>query len=247
MKRKTFVIVGIIFCIFMMNSEIIRAQPEKEFTIVAFGDSTTAPRTNVITYSDVIREEFKKKNLAIKVINSGVPGNTTAIAKERFEKDVLGHKPSVVIIQFGTNDAAVDVWKTPPEDKSRVAIDVYEQNLRGFIAAVKARGAKVILVTPAPTRWSDKLKGMYGKPPYNPDDPDGFNVILKDYVQRMREVAGKEKVILVDLNKEYYKYHRTNGQTMDDLFLDGLHPNTKGQQMEARLLLEKIKKLKMGY
>lgn len=244
MKRMTFFLLVYIFTILIMNAETMTAQ---ELTVVAFGDSTTAPRKNVVTYSDVMRDEFKNRNLAIKVINSGVPGNTTAIAKERFEKDVLAYKPNLVIIQFGTNDAAVDVWKTPPEDKSRVAIDVYEQNLRGFIAAVKAQGAKIILVTPAPTRWTDKLKEMYGKPPYKRDDPDGFNVILKDYVQRMRDVAAKEKVVLVDLNKAYYKYHRTKGQTMDDLFLDGLHPNTKGQQIEADLLLEKIKKLKMGY
>jgi len=239
MKKTIYLVSTIIF----INSAIIMAQQK---IIVAFGDSTTAPRKNVVTYSDVIRDEFKKKNLDVKVINSGVPGNTTAIAKERFEKDVLAHKADLVIIQFGTNDAAVDVWKTPPEDKSRVAIDVYERNLREFITAVKAQGAKIILVTPAPTRWSEKLKGMYGKPPYKADDPDGFNVILKDYVQRMRDVAAKEKVILVDLNKEYYKYHKTKGQTMDDLFLDGLHPNTKGQQIEAELLLKQIKKLKFG-
>ena len=116
-------------------------------TIVAFGDSITAPRKNVITYSDIIREEFKKKNLNVKVINSGVGGNTSAMAKERFEKDVLAHKPDVVIIQLGTNDAAVDVWKNPPATESRVSIDVYEQNLRQFITKLKAQKAKIILVT----------------------------------------------------------------------------------------------------
>lgn len=215
-------------------------------TIVAFGDSITAPRKNVITYSDIIREEFKKKNLNVKVINSGVGGNTSAMAKERFEKDVLAHKPDVVIIQLGTNDAAVDVWKNPPATESRVSIDVYEQNLRQFITKLKAQKAKIILVTMPPTRWTDKLKEMYGKPPYNPNDEWGFNVILKDYVQRVRDVAKKEKVILVDLNKQYYKYHKVKGQTMDDLFIDGLHPNTKGQQLEADLLLKELKKLKLG-
>lgn len=215
-------------------------------TIVAFGDSITAPRKNVITYSDIIREEFKKKNLNVKVINSGVGGNTSAMAKERFEKDVLAHKPEVVIIQLGTNDAAVDVWKNPPATESRVSIDVYEQNLRQFITKLKAQKAKIILVTMPPTRWTDKLKEMYGKPPYNPNDEWGFNVILKDYVQRVRDVAKKEKVILVDLNKQYYKYHKVKGQTMDDLFIDGLHPNTKGQQLEADLLLKELKKLKLG-
>lgn len=242
MKKIIYFILTIIFAV-LLNSEIAMAQPK---TIVAFGDSITAPRKNVITYSDIIREEFKKKNLDVKVINSGVGGNTSSMAKERFEKDVLAHKPDLVIIQLGTNDAAVDVWKNPPASAPRVPIDVYEQNLREFITKLKAQKAKIILVTMPPTRWTEKMKEMYGKPPYNPNDEFGWNVILNDYVQRMRDVAKKEKVILVDLSKEYYKYHKVKGQTMDDLYLDGLHPNNKGQQLEAALLLKEIKKLKFG-
>lgn len=239
MKRVIF----LVFILMMLSANNLMAQTK---TIVAFGDSITAPRKNVITYSDIIREEFKKKNLDVKVINSGVGGNTSSMAKARFEKDVLAHQPDVVIIQLGTNDAAVDVWKNPPATAPRVPIDVYEQNLREFITKLKAQKAKVILVTMPPTRWTDKMKEMYGKPPYDPNDEFGWNVILKDYVQRMRDVAKKEKVILVDLNKEYYKYHKVKGQTMDDLYLDGLHPNNKGQELEAKLLLKELKKLKLG-
>lgn len=235
----------IFFCVIIFFALIENIDGQQK-TIVAFGDSITAPRKNVVTYSDVIRSEFKKRNLDVRVINSGVPGNTSAMAKERFEKDVLAHKPDLVIIQLGTNDAAVDVWKNPRATEPRVPIDVYEQNLRGFITRLKAQGARVILVTPAPTRWADKLKEMYGKPPYDPNDPDGFNIILKDYVRRARAVAKSEKVTLVDLYSAFYKYHKVKGQTMDDLFLDGLHPNSKGQEIEAKLLLKKIEKMKFG-
>ena len=227
-----------------MNVDAIVAQQQ---TVVAFGDSNSAPRKGVVTYSDLLRNEFAKKNLDIKVINSGLPGNTTVNGKERFEKDVLAHKPNLVIIQFGTNDAAVDVWKTPPATESRVAIGIYEQNLRGFITALKSQGAKVILVTPPPMRWTEKMKGMYGRPPYNPDDPDGFNVVLKGYVEIVRRVAAKEKVKLVDLFSEFYKYHKVPGQKMEDLFLDGSHPNSAGHQIEARLLLKQIRKLNIGF
>lgn len=244
MKKAVFFVrpLIIIFASLIMSVEIAAQQK----TIVAFGDSTTAPRKGLVTYSDLLKNEFAKKKLDVKVINSGVPGNTTGIAKERFNKDVLAHKPNLVIIQFGTNDAAVDVWKKPPATASRIAIDVYEQNLRDFISAIKSQGGRVILVTPAPTRWTDKLKGMYGKPPYNPDDPDGFNVILIDYVEVVRRVAKKEKVKLVDLFAEFYKYHKAPGQKMDDLFFDGLHPNNAGQQIEANLLIKELKKMKVG-
>lgn len=219
---------------------------QAQVKIVTFGDSITAPRKGVIVYSTVIAETFKEKKLDVQVINSGVPGNTTTIAKERFEKDVLAHKPNVVIIQFGTNDAAVDVWKKPPEKKSRVSKEDYEKNLRGFITEVKKLGAQVILVTPAPTRWTDKLKDMYGKPPYDPEDVDGFNVILRDYVGIAKRVAKDEGIRTVDLFAEFYKYDRQSGKKMDDLFLDGLHPNTSGQRIEAELLLKQFRKMKLG-
>ena len=240
--RKILIFITV-FAIIGLHSAKIFAQQK---TIVAFGDSITAPRKNVLTYSDFIRREFEKKKLDVKVINSGVPGNTSAMAKARFEKDVLNYNPNLVIIQLGTNDAAVDVWKNPPATESRVSIDVYEQNLREFISKLKAQNARIILVTPPPTRWTPKLKEMYGKSPYDPNDEDGFNVILKSYVQRMRDVAKKEKVVLVELYKEYEKYHRVKGQTMDDLFLDGLHPNTTGQAIEAQMLLKEVKKMNLG-
>jgi lysophospholipase L1-like esterase len=165
------------------------------------------------------------------------------MAKARFEKDVLAHKPDLVILLLGTNDAAVDVWKDPPATGSRVSIDVFEQNMRGFISALKAQGTEIIMLTPPPTRWTEKLKGMYGKPPYDPNDTDGFNVILKSYVERIREIAASEKVKLIDLYKVFSKYDKEKGQSMDDLFLDGLHPNTKGQALIAEPLLKAIRKM----
>lgn len=215
-------------------------------TIVAFGDSLTAPRKNVVTYSDFIQQEFEKKSLGVKVINSGVGGNTTEMAKKRFEKDVLAYKPDLVIIQFGGNDSAIDVWKNPPAASPRVDIDAYEKNIRDFIQVLKKQNTKIILLTSTPSRWTDKLKEMYGKPPYLPNEEDGFNVIRKKYVQKIKDIAKKEKVILVDSDKAYYEYHKVKGQKMDDLYLDGLHPTTDGQKIIANLLLKEIKKLKFG-
>lgn len=50
--------------------------------IVAFGDSTTAPRHGVITYSQILRQK-----LHATVINAGVPGDTTERARKRFDYD----------------------------------------------------------------------------------------------------------------------------------------------------------------
>ena len=216
----------------------------KKLTIVAFGDSITAPRKGVVTYSDILREILSSKNA--EVINAGIGGNTTEHAKKRFEKDVLAKSPDLVIIQFGNNDSAVDVWKDPPATGPRVPVADYVNNLSEMIATLKARKAKVILVTPLPTRWTEKLCSMYGKPPYDPADPDGFNFMKKDYVAALKSVGKKNAVPVVDLFSVYYRYGKEKGQSMDDLFTDGMHPNSGGHRIEADLLIKEIKKLNLG-
>lgn len=208
--------------------------------IVTFGDSITAPRKGVVTYSDVLENEFRQRNIQATVINAGVPGNTTSDAAGRFEKDVIARGPNIVAILFGANDSAVDVWKTPPAIRSRVAFSEYKRNLRGFIGALKSRGVRVILMTYTPTTWTEKLRQLYGKPPYDPNDPDGFNSFLKNYVAAVRRIAAEEKVNLVDNFSAFRAYGRVPGQKLDDLLLDGLHPNSLGHKVIADLLLERL-------
>lgn len=215
-------------------------------TIVAFGDSITAKREGVKVYSDLIKEAFDKKGVSINIINKGVPGNTTDHAKDRFQKDVLDQKPDLVIIQFGTNDSAYDVWKTPPATKPRVDIKTYENNIRGFISASKKQNAKVILVIPPPLRWTKKMVEMYGKPPFQPDKADGFNVSLRKYNQVLRKIAKAEKIPSVDLFEAYYEYEKVKERPMDNLLSDGIHPNSEGQLIEGKLLIEVIKKMNLG-
>ena len=76
-------------------------------TIVAFGDSTTAPRDSLVVYADILRAELSN----VRVLNAGSGGDSTEMARARFSRDVLDRKPGVVVIQFGINDSAVDVWE----------------------------------------------------------------------------------------------------------------------------------------
>ena len=238
-------VVGVLLTLILMNlATFSQASESKKLTIVAFGDSITAPRKGVVTYSDVLRETLSSKN--VEVINSGIGGNTTEHAKKRFEKDVLAHSPDIVIIQFGNNDAAIDVWKDPPATGPRVPLADYVKNLGEMIATLKTRKTKVILVSPLPTRWTEKLKGMYGKPPYDPTDPDGFNFLKKEYLAALRSLGKQNRVPVVDLYSAYYRYSKKKGSSMDELFTDGMHPNDQGHRIEAELLLKEIKKLEPG-
>jgi len=88
---------------------------------------------------------------------------------------------------------------------------------------------------------------MYGKPLYNPNDPNGFNFQKKEYIAKLKHIAKDERVPLIDLFSVYFEYDRGHGQTMDELFIDGMHPNNKGQQIEADLLIRQIEKMKLGF
>jgi len=203
----------------------------KDYRVVTFGDSTTAERGGVRTYSTQLAEKFP----AIEILNKGVGGNTTAMAAKRFQRDVLDAKPDLVVIQFGINDAAVDVWKTPPGTSSRVSLADYEKNLRSFVSEIREGGGEVILMTPNQVRWTPKLKEMYGKPPYDPEDPQGFTGILSSYAERVRSLAAELKVPLVDVYA-FYDTPERRVSTCVILLPDGMHLSEEGHVLVAKEL-----------
>ncbi len=215
------------------------------FTVVAFGTSTTARRPGVENvYADLLRKELPKHGLPARVINQGVPADRTTDAVARLESDVRAFDPDVVILLFGLNDSAVDVWRNATGP--RVPRDVYRKNLTNIVRVLKADGATPILATPQPMHWTAKLKDLYAGPPHNDQspydaaDPLGFNATLVDYVQVAREVAKKESITLVDIHQMFMDYHSGEGQNLSDLLLDGMHPNDKGHRIIADALLAAI-------
>jgi len=215
----------------------IAAEDAPVVRIVTFGDSTTATRAGLVVYSDLLERKLNEKQSPVRVINAGIKGNTTEMAAKRFEHDVLAREPAVVIIQFGINDSAVDVWKNPPATASRVALDQYRANLRHFAETSLSRGARVVLMTPNPLLWTKPLKQMYGKPPYDPARADGFNLTLIPYTEAVRQLAAELKVPLIDIAKAHEAFAR---HSKEPLLLDGMHPNQRGQQLVADLLFDFI-------
>ena len=205
-------------------------------TIVAFGASTTAARGSTRIYAAILQDELRN----VRIINAGVGGNTTEMARKRFEQDVLAHHPQIVIIQLGINDAAIDVWKKPPATEPRVSLERYEANLRHFIQTLKSKDAQVVLMTPNPLRWTPKLKELYGQPPYKPDEEGGFNGVLTRYCEVARRVAREEGAEMIDVQQAFVDHAKKRGVTVDSLLSDGMHPNDDGHRIEADLLRERI-------
>lgn len=228
----------------LRTEDIDKAEVLPPAAIVMFGDSTTAFRPNAIkqVYSERVYADLLKKGTTLVVANRGVGGNTTEMARARMERDVLALKPKLVVIQFGINDAAVDVWKKPPVTTPRVTQERYVENLRWMVGQLQSTGSKVVLMTPNPLRWTERMKEMYGKPPYDGNDLEGFDKLhLRAYAEAMRGVAAEMKVPLVDIHAAYAEYSKSTGKPAETLLLDGVHPNDDGQQLVADKLLPVIR------
>ncbi|WP_395749545.1 GDSL-type esterase/lipase family protein [Prosthecobacter sp.] len=210
--------------------------------IIMFGDSTTAPRGSLKVYATRVEAALQSAGGTTSVFNAGIPGNTTRDGLKRLQTDVLQYKPRLIVMQFGINDSAMDVWKNPPATTPRVPLAEYLVNLRRMVAAAQTQGAKVILMTTNPLRWTSKLRELYGKPPYDPAAEDGFDsATLAGYNDALRKLAAELKVPLVDVRAAYPQFATQHQTTVDGMLLDGMHPNDLGQQLVAELLLPAIR------
>ncbi|MBL9114697.1 MAG: exo-alpha-sialidase [Verrucomicrobiaceae bacterium] len=210
--------------------------------IIMFGDSTTAPRGSVKVYSERVNTMLQSIGSSLTVYNAGVPGNTTAHALKRLQSDVLKHQPRVVVMQFGINDSAIDVWKKPPATGPRVGKDLFVTNYRNMIEACRQSGAKVIVMTTNPLRWSSKTRELYGHTPYNPEAEDGFETAtLVAYNEAIRELAKELSLPLIDVHAAYSRFANKNKIPVSDMLPDGMHPGETGHQLVAELLLPAIR------
>lgn len=222
---------------------VVAAAPS-EGGLFMFGDSTTAVRPGAVSqvYAERLQEALVRMGSSLNVYNAGIGGNTTRAALGRLDRDVLSHHPKVVVVMFGINDAAVDVWKSPPASTPRVPLAEYETNLRTLVTKIREAKAKVILMTPNSLRWTPRLKEVYGKPPYQPRAEDGFDApVLASYREVIRRLARELATGLVDVETAFLDYGRVPGQSVDDLLLDGMHPNDRGHALIADLLTPAIR------
>jgi len=218
-----------------------KAKP-KPGGIFMFGDSATAPRGGLKVYADRVNTRLQSIGSSLVVHNAGVATDTTAKARGRLGNDVLVHRPRIVVMQFGINDSAIDVWRKPPATRPRVSLEDYLANHREMIAAARKAGARVILMTANPLRWSPQTRKLYGQPPYDPRAEDGFEApTLLAYNDALRDLARELDAPLVDVHAAYSARAAKQKSAIDELLLNGMHPNNAGQELIAELLVPAIR------
>lgn len=198
--------------------------------LVAFGDSITEGNSSLNdnnNWTDIITSRFN-----LKLINSGVSGETSTQGISRIKESVFDHKPDFVVINFGMNDKTL-IGKNKP----KVDIVTYKNNITQIVTGVKAIGAVPILVTTNFVIEGDRNTYYYSR--HDSDfylDVDGAQCWLDKYIQVIRDLGKELDVHVVDIRTECEKYDRYDflRSLKNCNETDGVHPSKLGAEVYAK-------------
>ncbi len=133
------------------------AQPiAQPVLIVCLGDSLTAGLglSEEQAFPALVEQALRNQSLAVRVINAGVSGDTTAGGVRRVDW-LLKQHPDILVIGLGANDGL----RGQP-------LDGIAENLRTIIDKAQAAGAKVLLLgmripTNYGTAYADGFRAIY--------------------------------------------------------------------------------------
>ena len=156
----------------------------------------------------------------LRVVNSGIGGNTSRALLKRFDTDVVEQNPDWVSICIGIND----VWRQfdcPAATNWHVLPDEYENNVEQMILKVK-----------------DKVKGIFILSPYliEANREDAMRQRMDEYTEICRKLSEKHGCIFVDFQKMYEEYCMVRHSCF--IAWDRVHPNHIGATLMAREFLK---------
>ena len=190
-------------------------------SITAGGWSTSPERCWASLLADLINR-FQPK--PIRLYNVGIGGNVISTKStgyscsgkpagdERLEKHVIQHRPDMLVIAYGINDAR---GGTPPE--------LFRDLLAGLVRKVRRR-VKPLIVLVGPYHQTDFSLG--GKD-WSHADP----AVLRLFNRVTAEVANKERCFYVDALAAM-------GDADWMVHYDGVHTNDLGHQVIANRIFE---------
>jgi acyl-CoA thioesterase I len=146
-------------------------------------------------------------NAVLNVIVTAIGGESSPSGAARYERDVLTHRPNIVLIDYSLNDRGLGLETARAAWKSMIE--------------KTPPGVKVLLLTPTPD-LSAKLS--------DPQDP------LNLHAEQVRALAREYHVGLVDSQAAFNRYVAAGGQ-MPELMSQGNHPNRKGHDLVTAEIL----------
>lgn len=197
----------------MLGATVMALRAGAPVAVVAFGSSSTygtGASSPAMSYPSLLREQLARifPTSTIRVVNAGEPGDASPELWARFERDVLAHRPTLVVLQTGTNDAL-----------RRLPVDSLRTTTARMIERIRAAGSDVVLLD------QQRFPGFGTSPEY------------RVYVDAVREI-GAELGVPVARRYAWMEGVIAAGRyTMADLIGgDDLHQTDLANECTARLL-----------
>lgn len=149
--------------------------------------------------------------LDLRIINTGISGNTVVDLEQRWDDDVLAHQPDWLSILIGVNDAARFV-RSGMQDES-LAPDIYEQRYGNLLERVKDQtNATLVLWEPFIV---ESIEGL----------PD-IRKTLERYIAAVYRLADRFETRIIQTDRMFEKACKL--QDRNYWAPDGVHPSPAG-------------------
>ena len=162
------------------------------------------------SYPHLVLQKLKKEYpyAVINVIVTAIGGENSQKGSLRFEKEVLPHRPDVLLIDYALNDRSLGL------EKAKLAWE-------DMIKKALAQNIKVILLTPSPDQRVDLLE--IGNP--LDQHADQIRKLAKDYSVGLADPYAEFKKIVVQGSLKDYMSHVN-------------HPNLAGHELIASTIVQ---------
>ena len=199
--------------------------------LVFFGDSICFGQhvSPHLTWVHGVSQRLCSEKLNLHVSNSSISGNTTRMALERYQFDVLAHGLDAIYIQFGLNDC--NYWETD-KGHPRVSQQSFLANLKEIIDRARMCGCKKVYVaTNHPTLKTENHAFF----------PESYQKSNQRYNELIREVANSEQAELID-HELFWEEQLASGEELNKLLLkDGIHLSERGHELYLKFCINRIK------
>ncbi len=161
-------------------------------------------------------------NLGVRVVNTGIGGNTVRDLAARWQSDVLDLKPDWVSIMIGIND----VWRqfdNPTRPEQHVLLDEFTQTLDQLVARTLPTVTGLVLMTPFFIE---------------PNRADPMRARMDVYGAAVKDIAARHNTLFVDTQAAFDAVLVYVDSTI--LAGDRVHPGQTGHTILARAFLQAI-------
>lgn len=189
--------------------------------VVIMGDSITEQHLYSNYVEMWIVSRFPTWNITFR--NVGIGGDRSSGGNHRFQRDVLVHQPTAMMVDFGMNDGNYRAFDEP-------GFRTYMGGLQGIADQIKAANIRVAWITPSPVEKAEAGPAI-----------EGYNQTLEKYSAGVEQIASSNGgrfvdqfhpfVAAIDKARDANRENRIGGG-------DPVHPGPPGQALMAWAILK---------